>query len=156
MAIGMASRPLSRAALPTLGRLSRGLHASAMAWNKVTVYVDSNPIEVDRNYTILQVGDSVICSLHRMPPAGSKNGPLYATRQACEEAGVNVPRFCYHERLSIAGNCRMCLVEVAKSPKPVASCAMPVMPDMQIFTNTPLTKKVPPVQPLPMPRRFAI
>ena len=45
--------------------------------------------------------------------------------QACEQAGVDVPRFCYHQRLSIAGNCRMCLVEVEKSPKPVASCAMP-------------------------------
>ena len=61
--------------------------------------------------------------------------------QACEEAGVHVPRFCYHERLSIAGNCRMCLVEVEKAPKPVASCAMPVMPEMKIFTNSALTKK---------------
>ena len=46
--------------------------------------------------------------------------------QACEEAGVEIPRFCYHERLSIAGNCRMCLVEVVGAPKPVASCAMGV------------------------------
>ena len=46
--------------------------------------------------------------------------------QACEVAGKEIPRFCYHERLSIAGNCRMCLVEMEKSPKPVASCAMPV------------------------------
>src|ERR1700680_1688045 len=46
--------------------------------------------------------------------------------QACELAGVEIPRFCYHERLSIAGNCRMCLVEVAGMPKPVASCAMAV------------------------------
>ena len=44
------------------------------------------------------------------------------------EAGVDIPRFCYHQRLSIAGNCRMCLVEVEKSPKPVASCAMPAGP----------------------------
>ena len=43
--------------------------------------------------------------------------------QACEQAGVEIPRFCYHERLSIAGNCRMCLVEVKGGPKPVASCA---------------------------------
>ena len=42
--------------------------------------------------------------------------------QACEEAGVEIPRFCYHERLSIAGNCRMCLVEMEKAPKPIASC----------------------------------
>jgi len=46
--------------------------------------------------------------------------------QACEMAGVEIPRFCYHERLSIAGNCRMCLVEVVGMPKPVASCAMSV------------------------------
>ena len=45
--------------------------------------------------------------------------------QACEKVGVEIPRFCYHEKLSIAGNCRMCLVEIEKSPKPVASCAMP-------------------------------
>ena len=61
--------------------------------------------------------------------------------QACEQAGVDVPRFCYHQWLSIAGNCRMCLVEVEKSPKPVASCAMPVMPNMNIKTTTPLVKK---------------
>ena len=46
--------------------------------------------------------------------------------QACEQAGAEIPRFCYHEKLSIAGNCRMCLVEIEKNPKPVASCAMPV------------------------------
>jgi len=61
--------------------------------------------------------------------------------QACESAGYIVPRFCYHEKLSVAGNCRMCLVEIQKSPKPVVSCAMPVAKDMVIFTNTPLVKK---------------
>ncbi|KAB2074878.1 hypothetical protein ES319_A07G180500v1 [Gossypium barbadense] len=61
--------------------------------------------------------------------------------QACEIAGVDIPRFCYHSRLSIAGNCRMCLVEVEKSPKPVASCAMPALPGMKIKTDTPLAKK---------------
>ncbi len=61
--------------------------------------------------------------------------------QACEEAGIDIPRFCYHDRLSIAGNCRMCLVEVEKTPKPVASCAMPVMPGMKIKTDTPLVMK---------------
>lgn len=60
---------------------------------------------------------------------------------ACEEAGEYIPHFCYHDRLSIAGNCRMCLVEVTKSPKPVASCAMPAMPGMQIFTDTQVVKK---------------
>ena len=61
--------------------------------------------------------------------------------QACEKAGVEIPRFCYHEKLSIAGNCRMCLVEMEKSPKPVASCAMPAAEGMNIKTNTPLVEK---------------
>ena len=62
--------------------------------------------------------------------------------QACEMADVEVPRFCYHERLAIAGNCRMCLVEVAGGPpKPVASCAMPVADGMEVFTDTPMVKK---------------
>ena len=61
--------------------------------------------------------------------------------QACEEAGVEIPRFCYHERLSIAGNCRMCLVEMERSPKPIASCAMPVGNNMVIRTNTPTVRK---------------
>lgn len=61
--------------------------------------------------------------------------------EACKLAGIDIPRFCYHETLSIAGNCRMCLVEIEKSPKPVASCAMPVANNMIIYTNTPLVKK---------------
>ncbi len=61
--------------------------------------------------------------------------------QACEIAGKEIPRFCYHERLSIAGNCRMCLVEMEKSPKPVASCAMPVAEGQVIYTNTEMVKK---------------
>ena len=56
--------------------------------------------------------------------------------QACELADVEIPRFCYHEKLSIAGNCRMCLVEMEKSPKPIASCAMPAAEGMKIKTNT--------------------
>ena len=61
--------------------------------------------------------------------------------QACEKAGVEIPRFCYHEKLSIAGNCRMCLVELEKSPKPVASCAMPASEGMNIKTNTEFVEK---------------
>ena len=61
--------------------------------------------------------------------------------QACELAGKEIPRFCYHERLSIAGNCRMCLVEQEKAPKPIASCAMPAADGMVIHTNTPKVKK---------------
>ncbi len=61
--------------------------------------------------------------------------------QACEIAGKEIPRFCYHERLSIAGNCRMCLVEMEKSSKPVASCAMQVAEGQVIYTNTEMVKK---------------
>ncbi|KAL8979452.1 MAG: hypothetical protein Q9205_005211 [Flavoplaca limonia] len=61
--------------------------------------------------------------------------------QACEKAGVTIPRYCYHEKLMIAGNCRMCLVEVERAPKPVASCAWPVQPGMVVKTDSPLTHK---------------
>ena len=87
------------------------------------IKVDGNEIEVPDHYTLLQ---------------------------ACEEAGAEVPRFCFHERLSVAGNCRMCLVEVKGGPpKPAASCAMGVR-DLrpgpngetpEVFTNTPMVKK---------------
>jgi len=67
--------------------------------------------------------------------------PGTTVMQACAMVGVEIPRFCYHDRLSIAGNCRMCLVEVEKSPKPVAACAMPVMNGWKIKTDSPLTRK---------------
>jgi len=67
--------------------------------------------------------------------------PNLTIMQACSSLNIDIPRFCYHERLSIAGNCRMCLVEVKNSPKPVASCAMPLMNNMEIFTNTLSVKK---------------
>lgn len=60
--------------------------------------------------------------------------------QACEAAGREIPRFCYHERLSIAGNCRMCLVEQEKAPKPIASCAMPAADGMVIHTDSEKTR----------------
>ena len=61
--------------------------------------------------------------------------------QACEAAGKEIPRFCYHERLSIAGNCRMCLVEVKPGPpKPQASCALPAADNQEVFTTTPMVK----------------
>ena len=61
--------------------------------------------------------------------------------QACNFLNIDIPKFCFHEDLQIDGNCRMCLVEVKNSPKPVVACAMPVSPNMEIFTNTPLVKK---------------
>ncbi|XP_057521684.1 NADH dehydrogenase [ubiquinone] iron-sulfur protein 1, mitochondrial-like [Amaranthus tricolor] len=80
----------------------------------IEVFVDGYSVKIPKGFTVLQ---------------------------ACEVAGIDIPRFCYHSRLSIAGNCRMCLVEVEKSPKPVASCAMPALPGMKIKTDTPLAKK---------------
>ena len=68
--------------------------------------------------------------------------PGMTVLQVAERAGEEIPRFCYHERLSIAGNCRMCLVEVKPGPpKPQASCALPAAENMEIFTNTPMVKK---------------
>ena len=68
-------------------------------------------------------------------PAGSN------VLQACEAAGLEVPRFCYHDRLSVAGNCRMCLVEIEKAPpKPIASCAWPVADGMVVHTDSPMVR----------------
>ena len=78
------------------------------------IFINEKPINVDEGITVLQ---------------------------ACEIAGIEIPRFCYHERLSIAGNCRMCLVEMENSAKPVASCAMPVAEGMKIKTNTEMVEK---------------
>ena len=61
--------------------------------------------------------------------------------QAAEQLGIEIPRFCYHDKLSVPANCRMCLVEVEKSPKPVASCAMPCAEDMNVKTASPLAQK---------------
>ena len=69
-----------------------------------------------------------------------ENGTLLI--QACEQLGIEIPRFCYHERLAVAGNCRMCLVEVSPGPpKPQASCALPCADNMVVKTNSPMVKK---------------
>ena len=61
--------------------------------------------------------------------------------QAAEQLGIEIPRFCYHDKLSVPANCRMCLVEVEKSPKPVASCAMPCSDGMKVSTQSPIAQK---------------
>ncbi|HEY0635702.1 MAG TPA: NADH-quinone oxidoreductase subunit NuoG, partial [Gammaproteobacteria bacterium] len=68
-------------------------------------------------------------------PVQARDGAMVL--QAADEAGVTIPRFCYHNRLSIAANCRMCLVEVEKVAKPLPACATPVAPGMKIFTRSP-------------------
>ena len=80
----------------------------------INIKINQKEIQVDKNLTVMQ---------------------------ACEIAGEEIPRFCYHDKLSIAGNCRMCLVEMEKSPKPVASCAMPAAEGMIIKTNTAFVEK---------------
>lgn len=65
----------------------------------------------------------------------------FSALQACEAAGKEIPRFCYHERLSVAGNCRMCLVQVVRAPKPVASCGFPVSEGMEILTDTEMVRR---------------
>ena len=61
--------------------------------------------------------------------------------QACKSIGITIPHFCYYENLSVAGNCRICLVEVQKAPKPVVSCAIPVSKGIVVYTETPLVRK---------------
>ncbi|KAK2856905.1 hypothetical protein Q5P01_005640 [Channa striata] len=112
--------------LPVVGRALAGAAKGSLtpsntvrtpvraASNMVEVFVDGKPVEVEPGTTVLQ---------------------------ACEKAGIQIPRFCYHERLSVAGNCRMCLVEIEKAPKPVAACAMPVMKGWNILINSEKTRK---------------
>ncbi|CAG9857793.1 unnamed protein product [Phyllotreta striolata] len=82
--------------------------------DKIEVFIDDKPVLVEPGTTVLQAAAMV---------------------------GVEIPRFCYHERLAVAGNCRMCLVEVEKSPKPVAACAMPVMKGWRVKTDSEMTRK---------------
>ncbi len=67
--------------------------------------------------------------------------PGTSVLQACERLGIEIPRFCFHDRLSVPANCRMCLVELERSPKPIASCANPATDGMVIHTDSELTKK---------------
>ncbi|XP_077530855.1 NADH-ubiquinone oxidoreductase 75 kDa subunit, mitochondrial-like [Haemaphysalis longicornis] len=112
-----------RASLRPLAQNSRALRTAACLPQqqkqqakpeKIEVFIDDKPVLVDPGTTVLQAAAMV---------------------------GVEIPRFCYHERLSVAGNCRMCLVEVEKSPKPVAACAMPVMKGWRVRTDSPMTRK---------------
>lgn len=61
--------------------------------------------------------------------------------QACNQIGLELPRFCYHDSLSISGNCRICLVEIEKLPKPQVACSFPVLNNIKVYTNTPILKK---------------
>ncbi|KAJ1502940.1 hypothetical protein HMI54_001092 [Coelomomyces lativittatus] len=108
---GRSLRKPSFYVLPSLASL---FHTSALKLDQVQLTIDGKTVSIERGAALIQ---------------------------ACEQAGIAIPRFCYHERLAIAGNCRMCLVELANVPKPIASCAMPVGPGMVVKTNTPMVKK---------------
>ncbi|KAK9461372.1 uncharacterized protein V1516DRAFT_675775 [Lipomyces oligophaga] len=98
-----------RTALRPAARSLRAFSSSPASSAEVEVTVDGKKI-------MIEAGSAVI--------------------QACEKAGVLVPRYCYHEKLAIAGNCRMCLVDVERAPKAVASCAFPVQNGMVVRTDT--------------------
>ncbi|GAA6036527.1 hypothetical protein JCM8097_003548 [Rhodosporidiobolus ruineniae] len=110
----MLSRSL-RAASQRQRRLARSFASSSRALAEITLEIDGVPVTVEQGSALIQ---------------------------ACEKAGATIPRFCYHDRLNIAGNCRMCLVEVSPGPpKPQASCALPAMPGQKVKTNTPTVHK---------------
>lgn len=107
---------LRRLKIPTLGRNitpARSFAAPSAPPKEIDIYINDEKISCDPRMTIFQ---------------------------AAFHAGVTIPRFCYHEKLSIAGNCRMCLVEVEKAPKPVAACFAQVAPNMKIYTESEKTR----------------
>ncbi|CAG5078793.1 Similar to NDUFS1: NADH-ubiquinone oxidoreductase 75 kDa subunit, partial [Cotesia congregata] len=97
-------------------RLAKSLSTSSVCQQKelVELFIDDQPVQVPPGTTVLQ---------------------------AAAKIGIEIPRFCYHERLAVAGNCRMCLVEIEKQLKPVAACAMPVMKGWRVKTNSDLTRR---------------
>lgn len=109
----MLRHSVVRASGLSCGRV--GLHTSPkLQQDLVELFIDDKPVQVPPGTTVLQ---------------------------AAAKVGVEIPRFCYHERLAVAGNCRMCLVEVEKQVKPIAACAMPVMKGWRVKTNSDLTRK---------------
>ncbi|KAL7415972.1 Ndufs1, NADH-ubiquinone oxidoreductase 75kD subunit (775) [Mrakia frigida] len=113
--LSLQSAASRTAASSSLLRSSRLFSTSTTRRADVTLTIDGVSVTVPQGSTILQ---------------------------ACEVNGTTIPRFCYHDRLAIAGNCRMCLVEVKPGPpKPQASCAMPALNGQQVFTNTPVVHK---------------
>ncbi|GAA6007247.1 hypothetical protein JCM10207_001558 [Rhodosporidiobolus poonsookiae] len=111
----MLSRSLRAPARLAPSSATRSLSSTPRRLAEITLEVDGVPVTVEQGSALIQ---------------------------ACEKAGATIPRFCYHDRLNIAGNCRMCLVEVSPGPpKPQASCALPAMPGQKVKTNTPTVHK---------------
>lgn len=116
---GLFIRPLRCSKWRNVAKISQPIRESASVSsapkpNLAELWIDNKRVEVEPGTTILE---------------------------AAAKVGVEIPRFCYHELLSVAGNCRMCLVEVEKSVKPVASCAMPVMNGMKVYTQSEKARK---------------
>ncbi|KAJ2693271.1 ndufs1 NADH-ubiquinone oxidoreductase subunit [Coemansia sp. IMI 209128] len=107
-------RAATRGVVNGRSRLVRGFQSSAAMRKEIEMFIDGKPVMIEEGSAIIQ---------------------------AAEKAGVTIPRFCYHERLGVAGNCRMCLVEIEKNPKMAASCAMPVGPGMRVITESPKIKQ---------------
>lgn len=107
--------------LHSVGKANRVYLTNGLRFQSTTKQVTMVEVEVDGRKVQIESGKMAI--------------------EACELAGVEIPRFCYHERLGVAGNCRMCLVELERAPKPIASCAWPVANGMKIKTTTPLVHK---------------
>ncbi|KAJ1975538.1 ndufs1 NADH-ubiquinone oxidoreductase subunit [Dimargaris verticillata] len=114
LAVGRARYALARSIRNAQSSTARLLSTTNARSEKVEIFINNKPVMAEQ-------GEAVI--------------------QACEQAGIDIPRFCYHDRLAVAGNCRMCLVEMERSPKPVASCAIPVTAGLKIHTDTPLVHK---------------
>src|SRR5690606_39497816 len=83
--------------------------------------------------SIIPVRDTLTTEINGVPMQAPKGSMII---QAADKAGIPIPRFCYHEKLPIAANCRMCLVDVEKMPKPAPACATPVMEGMKVYTQS--------------------
>lgn len=116
---------LSRSSVPRLQQLYssklQSVYGSRRSFSSTLPKQDDVTLTVDGKEVTIEAGSALI--------------------QACEKAGVEIPRYCYHEKLAIAGNCRMCLVDLERAPKPVASCAFPVANGQVVRTDTERTKK---------------
>lgn len=96
--------------------------------------------QATRNFSRCQiVRDEVSLKIDGIPVSIERGSSII---QAAEKAGVYIPRYCYHDRLAVAGNCRMCMVEIEKSPKMAAACSMPVGANMSVLTQSDKVKKV--------------
>lgn len=112
-----------------------GILTRSLKPKQAILFSAASPLSFSRGFSSGPTVDVFVNDKKTTVPAGA------TVLQAAGIAGIEIPRFCFHQRLSIAGNCRMCLVEVAGSAKPVASCAAPVMPNMKVYTNTAMVKK---------------